>query len=60
VQDEAGGTVELVVVKRNPEQQDFILLPDHWTVQLSFGWIARRRRLLRDFKRLSKVLLACI
>jgi transposase len=48
--------VELVVVKRNPEQHTFIVLPKRWIVERSFGWIARCRRLLRDFERLSEVL----
>jgi transposase len=47
--------VELVVVKRNPDQHAFIALPKRWTVERSFGWIARCRRLLRDFERLNEV-----
>jgi transposase len=48
--------VELVIVKREKGQKDFTVLPKRWVVERSFGWIARCRRLLRDFERLSKVL----
>ncbi len=48
--------VELVIVKRHPDQHSFIVLPKRWIVERSFGWVARCRRLLRDFERLSEVL----
>lgn len=48
--------VELVVVKRHPDQHTFIVLPKRWIVERSFGWIARCRRLLRDYERLTEVL----
>jgi transposase len=48
--------VELVIVKRNPERQGFIVLPQRWVVERSFGWAARCRRLLRDFERLNELL----
>lgn len=52
---EADG-VELVVVKRPSGQKGFSVLPKRWVVERSFGWIARCRRLLRDFERMSDVL----
>lgn len=48
--------VQMVVIKRNREQQGFILLPKRWVVERSFGRVARCRRLLRDFERLSEVI----
>lgn len=48
--------IELVVVKRPPGQKGFTLLPKRWVVERSFGWMARCRRLLRDFERLGEVL----
>ena len=48
--------IELVVVKRPPGQKGFTLLPKRWVVERSFGWMARCRRLLRDFERLAEVL----
>ena len=40
--------IELVVVKRPPDQKGFTVLPKRWVVERSFGWTARWRRLLRD------------
>jgi transposase len=48
--------IELVVVKKAQGQRGFVLLPKRWVVERSFGWIARCRRLLRDFERLNEVL----
>ena len=39
-----------------PVPTGFVVLPKRWVVERSFGWIARCRRLLRDFERLEKVL----
>ena len=48
--------IELVAVKRPPGQKGFMVLPKRWVVERSFGWMARCRRLLRDFERLGEVL----
>ena len=48
--------IELVVVKRSPDQKGFMVLSKRWVVERSFGWMARCRRLLRDFERLGEVL----
>jgi transposase len=48
--------VVLVIVKREKNQKGFVVLPKRWVVERSFGWIARCRRLLRDFERLADVL----
>lgn len=49
--------MELVIVKREAGQKGFVVLPKRWVVERSFGWIARCRRLLRDFERLTQVLI---
>lgn len=48
--------IKLVVVKKAQGQQGFIVVPKRWVVERSFGWMSRCRRLLRDFERLSEVL----
>lgn len=37
-------------------KKGFVLLPRRWVVERSFGWLARFRRLLRDYERLPDVL----
>ncbi len=37
-------------------KKGFVLLPRRWVVERSFGWMARFRRLSRDFERLPQVL----
>jgi len=44
------GTWELDIVKRG-EAHKFIVLPKRWIVERTFAWIARNRRLARDFER---------
>ena len=33
-----------------------MLLPRHWVVERSFAWLARFRRLARDYERLAQTL----
>ncbi len=47
---EAAG-IELVVVKLPEAKKGFVLLPRRWVVERSFAWMARFRRLARDFER---------
>ncbi len=35
-------------------KRGFVLLPRRWVVERSFGWMARCRRLARDYERLPK------
>jgi transposase len=44
--------VRLVVVKLEEARRGFVLLPKRWVVERSFAWIARFRRLARDYERL--------
>ena len=48
--------MELVVVKHTEAKRGFILLPRRWGVERSFGWMARFRRLARDYERLAGTL----
>ena len=55
-QDAADNHIELQVVKLLGAKKSFVLLPRRWVVERSFGWLARFRRLSRDFERLPKIL----
>ena len=48
--------VELVVVKLPETRRGFVLLPKRWVVERSFAWLARFRRLARDYERVPQVL----
>jgi transposase len=48
--------IELQVVKLPEAKKGFVLLPRRWVVERSFGWLARFRRLSRDFERMPEVL----
>ncbi len=48
--------IALEVVKLSEAKKGFVLLPRRWVVERSFGWIARCRRLARDYERLPTTL----
>ena len=48
--------IRLEVVKLPTAKHGFVLLPRRWVVERSFGWMARFRRLAREYERLSKTL----
>lgn len=48
--------IALEVVKLSAAKKGFVLLPRRWVVERSFGWLARFRRLSRDYERLPGVL----
>jgi transposase len=52
----AGHGIILEVVKLPEAKRGFVLLPRRWVVERSFGWMARFRRLARDYERLSETL----
>ena len=45
--------ITLEVVKLDDVKRGFVLLPRRWVVERSFGWLARFRRLARDYERLG-------
>ena len=48
--------IKLEVVKLAEAKRGFVLLPRRWVVERSFGWLARFRRLSRDYERLPSTL----
>ena len=48
--------IELEVVKLAEAKRGFVLLPRRWVVERSFAWLARFRRLSRDYERLPATL----
>jgi transposase len=48
--------IRLEVVKLPTAKRGFVLLPRRWVVERSFAWMARFRRLTRDYERLSQTL----
>ena len=54
--DAAQNGIELQVVKLPEAKKGFVLLPRRWVVERSFAWLARFRRLSRDFEHVPEVL----
>ena len=50
--------VQLEVVKHTEVKRGFVLLPRRWVVERSLAWLARCRRLAKDYERLAKTLAA--
>jgi transposase len=48
--------ITLQVVKLPEAKRGFVLLPRRWVAERSFGWMARFRRLAKDYERLSTTL----
>ena len=48
--------IHLEVVRLPGAKRGFVLLPRRWVVERSFAWLARFRRLARDYERLPAVL----
>ena len=48
--------IKLEVVKLAEAKRGFVLLPRRWVVERSFAWLARFRRLSRDYERLPTTL----
>ena len=46
--------IRLEVVKLPTTKHGFVLLPRRWVVERGFGWLARFRRLARDYERLAQ------
>ena len=55
-QDAQASEIDLQIVKLPEAKKGFVLLPRRWVVERSFGWLARFRRLSRDYERLPEVL----
>jgi transposase len=48
--------IALSVVKLPGAKRGFVLLPRRWVVERSFAWLARFRRLAKDYERLASTL----
>lgn len=48
--------IQLEVVKLPQAKHGFVLLPRRWVVERSFAWLARCRRLAKDYERLPTTL----
>ena len=44
------------MVKHHEAKRGFVLLPRRWVVERTFAWVARFRRLARDYERLDTTL----
>ena len=53
-QQAAAQGLRLEVVKLPDAKKGFVLRPRRWVVERSFGWMARFRRLARDYERLPE------
>jgi transposase len=55
-EDAAAHGIRLEVVKLPEAKKGFVLLPRRWVVERSNAWLARFRRLARDYERLPETL----
>jgi transposase len=56
--DAAAQGIRLEVVKLPEAKRGFVLLPRRWVVERSFAWMAKFRRLARDYERLPETVAA--
>ena len=47
--------VDLEVVRKDPNQEGFIVRARRWVVERSLGWYSRNRRLSKDYEHLCEV-----
>ena len=50
--------IKLKIIKLAEAARGFVSLPRRWAMERSFAWVARLRRLSRDYKRLPATLAA--
>jgi transposase len=50
--------VNVEIVKRSDQAQRFVVLPKRWIVERTFAWLARCRRLAKDWECLNRKALA--
>ena len=46
--------LRLEVIKRQPEQQGFVVLARRWVVERTFAWLGFHRRLSKDYEALPE------
>jgi len=50
----AFGNWILDIVKKNPDQHTFVVLPRRWVVERTFAWFGGYRRLSKDYEQLPE------
>ncbi len=55
-QDAQKQGIQLEVIKLSEAKRGFVLLPRRWVVERTFAWLARCRRLAKDYERLPTTL----
>ena len=53
------GCWKIEIVKRSDAHR-FVVLPKRWTVERTFAWISRNRRLMREFERYASTAVAFV
>ena len=48
------------IVKRSDQAKGFKILPKRWVVERTFAWLARCRRLSKDFENLTRIALTFV
>jgi len=46
----AATSITVEIVRKQPDQVGFVVLPRRWVVERFFAWINRNRRLAKDFE----------
>jgi transposase len=46
----AATNILVEIVRKQPDQAGFVVLPRRWAVERFFAWISRNRRLAKDFE----------
>ena len=54
------GTWRLEIVRRDPGQKGFAVLPMRWVVERTLSWLRRNRRLAKDVEHLARTAEALI
>ena len=52
--------IRLQIVKRSDDQKGFKILPKRWIVERTFGWLAKSRRMSKDYETSTESSLAMI
>ena len=55
----ATGCWKLEIAKRT-DAHHFVVLPKRWIVERTFAWISHNRRLVRDFERYARIVVAFV
>jgi transposase len=48
--------LRMEIVQRSDDRKRFVILPRRWVVERTLSWLARNRRLAKDFENLAETL----